>query len=178
MPSLRNELFKNFIEVVDESGRTLEVRPYGEVFEKRLLRKCVQILIQNSEGELLLELRKNDRHFFPSHWNACCAGFVAVGETIWEAARRELKEELGIDAELKFEGSYIMDEANDYSIGYFFTARHEGPFECNEAESIHFFHPSGIRGMKITPHLREQIKLLEAKGCFGREIAAIAEIAQ
>lgn len=175
MSTLQSERLKDFIEVVNESGKTLQILPYKDVFEKRLLRKCVQVIVINSEGELLLEKRKSDRHFFPNHWNACCSGFVAVGETIWEAARRELKEELGIDAELCFEGKFSVSEGNDNSICYFFTARHDGPFECNEAESLHFFHPSGAFGLKdSTPYLREQLKILN-QGKIAAGIPAIAE---
>jgi len=147
------------IEVVDIAGNVLRTCNYHVAFENRLLKKCVHVLIFNSEGEILLEFRKPDRRFFPSHWNSSAAGFVAVGESELEAAKRELKEELGVEAELHFVEKFIIDKAGDYCIDYFFVGLHDGPFQCNEAEKTQFFKPSDAKHLKITPQLQLELCL-------------------
>lgn len=166
---------KDFIEIVDIEGCALEVCHHLKAFERRALVKCAQTIILNDKGELLLEFRKPDRHFFPSHWNASSSGFIDVGESARHAAEREIMEELGIEVEVQFIDKFIINEANDHAIDYFFIARHNGPFECNEAECVRFFKPEELHSLKITPHLREQLRILEKQGLPGLCAEIVAE---
>ena len=57
------------------------------------------------EIEFLLQLRSGEKDNFPNCWDVSVAGHVSVGESIREAALRELHEELGIElssADLRF----------------------------------------------------------------------------
>lgn len=156
---------EDLIEVIDFEGKVLRTCNYREAFEKKLLKKCVHVLVFNSEGKVLLEFRKPGKYFFSSHWNSSSAGFVGVGESELEAANRELKEELGIRAELHFIERFVIDDADDCCINYFFACLHDGPFECNEAERIQLFLPSEAKQLKITPHLRLELNLFENNIC-------------
>ena len=80
-------------------------------------------LVRDRPGgrEVLLQLRQNT-----GHWAAAAAGHVERGETAYEAARREAREELGIDhLELRFEFTMQRtrrDLAIDERVDFFFTA--------------------------------------------------------
>ena len=59
-------------------------------------RQSVHTWIQNSKGEFLIQKRTPNKNFFPNMWSQTGGG-VDTGETTFQAAVRECKEELGID---------------------------------------------------------------------------------
>ena len=77
-------------------------------------------------AEVLLQLRQNTG-FMDGHWAAAAAGHVEKGETAYDAARREAREEIDVsDLDLRFvtamqrtQGGEPIDERVDF----FFTAR-------------------------------------------------------
>jgi 8-oxo-dGTP diphosphatase len=79
-----------------------------------------------SSTEVLLQLRSGTG-YMDDHWAAAAAGHVERGETAYDAARREAREELGIDqldlvfvtAMQRTRGGEPIDERIDF----FFTAR-------------------------------------------------------
>jgi 8-oxo-dGTP pyrophosphatase MutT (NUDIX family) len=76
--------------------------------------------------EVLLQLRQNTG-FMDHHWAAAAAGHVEKGETAYDAAHREAREELGLgDVALEFVTSMQRTrggEPIDERIDFFFTAR-------------------------------------------------------
>lgn len=76
--------------------------------------------------EVLLQLRQNTG-YMDDHWAAAAAGHVERGETAYDAAHREVLEELGVtDVDLAFVTSMQRtrhDQAIDERIDFFFTAR-------------------------------------------------------
>lgn len=76
--------------------------------------------------EVLLQLRR-DTGFMDGHWAAAAAGHVEDGETAYDAARREAREELGLaDVTLAFEFSMQRRQSPapiDQRIDFFFSAR-------------------------------------------------------
>ena len=76
--------------------------------------------------EVLLQLRQNTG-FMDDHWAAAAAGHVEKGETAFDAARREAREEIGVDdLDLVFATSMQRTrggEPIDERIDFFFTAR-------------------------------------------------------
>jgi 8-oxo-dGTP diphosphatase len=59
----------------------------------------VPVIIQNSKGEILLGKRSNKVLSFPSMWGLP-RGMADYGEKVEETARREAKEELGVDVQI------------------------------------------------------------------------------
>ena len=76
--------------------------------------------------EVLLQLRQNTG-FMDGHWAAAAAGHVEKGETAYDAARREAREEIGVDdLDLVFATSMQRTrggEPIDERVDFFFTAR-------------------------------------------------------
>ena len=87
--------------VVDENDEVKGHATRAEVHGNNLRHRAVHILIFNHAGDLYLQQRSRwkDRH--PLKWDSSAAGHVIVGENYDETARRELKEELGIDVPLE-----------------------------------------------------------------------------
>ena len=75
--------------------------------------------------EVLLQLRQNTG-YMDDHWAAAAAGHVERGETAYDAAHREAREELGITGvDLRFELTMQRtqhDEPIDERVDFFFTA--------------------------------------------------------
>lgn len=76
--------------------------------------------------EVLLQLRRNTG-YMDDHWAAAAAGHVEKGETAYAAARREAREEIGVDElDLVFLTSMQRTrsaEPIDERIDFFFTSR-------------------------------------------------------
>jgi 8-oxo-dGTP diphosphatase len=76
--------------------------------------------------EVLLQLRQNTG-YMDDHWAAAAAGHVEKGETAYDAARREAREEIDVDdLDLTFVTAMQRTrggEPIDERIDFFFTAR-------------------------------------------------------
>lgn len=59
-----------------------------------------EVWIINKKGEILLTQRSKDKKSNPLKWE-CTAGSVLKGETTYEGALREIKEEIGLELNLK-----------------------------------------------------------------------------
>ena len=57
----------------------------------------VHIAIFSTDGKLLIQQRTKDRASFGGMWDISCAGSVLAGEDSATGARRELREELGLE---------------------------------------------------------------------------------
>lgn len=85
-------------------------------------------LLRDGAGgtEVLLQLRSGTP-YMSGHWAAAAAGHVERGETSYDAARREAREELGLDdVEMSFEFTMQRTqgaEPIDERVDFFFTAR-------------------------------------------------------
>jgi isopentenyldiphosphate isomerase len=61
------------------------------------MHRSVHIYVFNRRGEVLLQLRSKDRDIQPGRWDTSEGGHLDAGEEYLQAARRELREELGVD---------------------------------------------------------------------------------
>ncbi len=83
--------------VVDASGTVIGRATRGECHGgSMLLHPVVHLHLFNSRGELYLQHRPLWKDIQPGRWDTAVGGHVDYGETIDEALRREVREELGI----------------------------------------------------------------------------------
>ncbi|MFV0558330.1 MAG: NUDIX hydrolase [Enterococcus sp.] len=64
-------------------------------------RMVVSVLVFNSKGELLIQQRSSNKYSWPNFWDYSAKGAVEATERPYQAAERELFEELGITVSLK-----------------------------------------------------------------------------
>ncbi len=125
------------VEIVDESGTVLEVVPRREMRAKRLRHRCVFLAVQGSDGRLLVHQRAPDKDLWPSRWDIAAGGVAAVGESWVEAARRELAEELGIEADVLNEiGEGRYDDEDVHLVAASYLVRSDGPFHFDDGEVV------------------------------------------
>jgi isopentenyldiphosphate isomerase len=83
--------------IVDEEGNILSAATRGECHSgSMLLHPVVHLHVFNSQGELYLQKRPAWKDIQPDKWDTAVGGHVDLGESIHQALRREVQEELGI----------------------------------------------------------------------------------
>ncbi|HLD85604.1 MAG TPA: NUDIX domain-containing protein [archaeon] len=128
--------------IVDEDDNIVGKAPISEAHASRKLHRGSHVFIFNSKGELLLH-KRSKKWTFPDMWDSSAGGHVAYGSSYYETAVRELKEELGISAELNEIGKITHRRTGDKCNGIvmLYSGQHDGPFlpNKNELQEIKFF---------------------------------------
>lgn len=87
---------EELLEVVNYKGEVIGILPRSHIHgNPSLVHRVVHVLVFNSKGELLLQKRSLTRDVAPGKWDTSVGGHINPGEDPLEAARREMKEELG-----------------------------------------------------------------------------------
>ncbi|MER5180153.1 NUDIX domain-containing protein [Streptomyces sp. NPDC002896] len=90
------------VERVDEQDRVVGVVERGEAIERQWLHRVATTVCRDPEGRILVHRRQEDVSRFPGQYNWLIGGAAGVGESYEEAAARELAEELGVQASVRF----------------------------------------------------------------------------
>jgi NAD+ diphosphatase len=99
--------------VADERARRC---PHCQLTVYPRLAPAVIVLVERADGKVLLARNAS----FPEPIYSCLAGFVEPGETLEEAARREVREEVGIQlGDLCYFGSQPWPFPHSLMIGFF-----------------------------------------------------------
>ena len=124
------------VDVIDEDGRTIAVVTRREVRTQRLPHRCTYVLVFNRRGDLFVHLRTATKDVYPSHWDVTIGGVLAAGESFAEGTRREIAEELGVDA--MAEELYPFRYADERTIVQAMVYRliHDGPFHLQVEEIV------------------------------------------
>jgi len=119
---------------VDRNDQPLNPTDRATIHRENLLHRAVHIFILNRHGELLLQKRSYRKDKFPRRWDSSSAGHVDAGESYRDCAMRELKEELGITAELADLGRIPASEVTGHEFIEIYAGIHDGPFSWNQHE--------------------------------------------
>ncbi|GAB2191619.1 hypothetical protein MAH1_32270 [Sessilibacter sp. MAH1] len=110
------------------------------------IQPCVIVLIHKNNDEVLLA--KHGKYI--SDMYSCIAGFVESGETLEQAARREIKEEVGVDVdELQYFSSQPWPFPNQLMIGFF--ARYNGGEIIIDGDEIIDAKWFSLKQLPVTP---------------------------
>jgi 16S rRNA (adenine1518-N6/adenine1519-N6)-dimethyltransferase len=135
-------------DVVDEDDRVLRSEFRDVIHVNNLRHRAVHMLLFNAAGDLYLQKRSIWKDRNPGLWDSSAAGHVDSGEDYLTAARRELQEELGIEAPpLHPLARLTPNESNGWEFIQAYQAHHEGPFQpaTMEVETGAFFSLNKIR---------------------------------
>ena len=85
------------IDIFDQNNNLLNESKLRSVVHKiGLWHRTVHICIYNSKGEILIQLRSNQKESFPGLWDVSVAGHIGAGEEAVISALREIEEEIGL----------------------------------------------------------------------------------
>jgi isopentenyl-diphosphate delta-isomerase len=104
-----------------------------------VLHRAFSIFVFNDQGHLLIQKRSEQKTLWPLYWSNSCCSHPRKGERIEIAALRRLREELGINADLKFlfkfqyQASY-GDVGAEHELCSVFIGKSNGPIYTNDNE--------------------------------------------
>jgi len=158
------------LDVVDENDTIIGEASLSQCHKEGLWHRTVTIFLFNKKGEMLVQ-KRSPHTARPNKLCASASGHIRGGEFYTEGAKIELKEELGINAELRSLSKYSMelfysDGTVDREHYMIFICNYDGSFDLQEEEvaSLDFFSVDEIKDMLkkdkdvFTPGFREAFK--------------------
>lgn len=137
---------EEYVILVDEQDNETGSMEKIEAHQKGLLHRAFSVFIFNAAGELLLQQRAAEKYHSPLKWTNTCCSHQRKGESTIAAANRRLKEEMGIECDLKAAYTFlykadvgqglIEHELDHVLIGYFDEA--SIPFNTNEVQAFKY----------------------------------------
>lgn len=144
------EFDEELVDIVDENNEVIGKAKRGEAHKKGLIHRALSVLVLNSNGQILLQQRSANRSIHALSWDLSTSEHVLSGETYEDAGKRSLKEELGVNAEVKRvnkpnlqKRKYELKNQTVYEneIVCMLITKHSGPFKLdpNEVNQVKFF---------------------------------------
>lgn len=128
-----------FVVLVTPEDKVLGSMEKQQAHVNGLLHRAFSVFLFNGKGEMLLQKRASGKYHSPLKWTNAVCSHPRIEETYLEGARRRLKEELGIDAELSEKFSFIYkadvgDGLWEHELDHVFTGTFEDGFMLNKDE--------------------------------------------
>ncbi len=153
------------VDLVDSEDRVTGGSTIEECLRIGLLHRAVAVLVYRSDGRYVLQKRSGKDLWHPGLLTLSSTGHVKRGEPYEEAARRELREELGIEAPVVRVKKYLLPPIRSGSLTEYewvtlFTCASDSPctFDPVELEGVLEVTGSQLRGMqddeRMTPDAR------------------------
>jgi 16S rRNA (adenine1518-N6/adenine1519-N6)-dimethyltransferase len=138
---ITSESKEELFDVVNENDTVLSTHERHFVHVNKLLHRAIHIWIFNHRGELFLQKRSYWKENHAGLWCSSVAGHVDAGESYYDAAKRELHEELGADVLLQPFHRILASEVTGQEFVECFVGIAEGPFilDPGEIETGAFF---------------------------------------
>jgi isopentenyl-diphosphate delta-isomerase type 1 len=160
---------EEILEVVDSNNRVIGMAGRSEIHKRHFMHRSVHIFLFNSAGELFLQKRAQTKDEFPGYYDSSAAGHVNPGEDYHEAAKRELKEELGIEAPLKKVAELSASQETGWEFVWFYSAVADDAVRLNhdEIEEGRYYSLVEIRafllsdGDKFTPSVKTLFEIFQ-----------------
>ncbi len=145
--------------LVDEYDNEIGTMEKMEAHQKGLLHRAFSVLIYNSKGELLLQKRAQTKYHSGGLWTNTCCSHPYPEESIFQAAQRKLKQEMGIELETKFAFKFtyktpLDNNLTEHEVDHVLIGLYDGQPKLNpiEAEDWKFEKSETVKGdMMINP---------------------------
>lgn len=154
--------------LVNEEGETIGKATRKECHSgSKQLHPVIHLHIFNDAGELYLQKRSMTKDIQPGKWDTAVGGHIDYGETVEEALRREVREELGITAFTpQFITRYVFESSIEKELVNTFRTIYNGDFtpDTEELDGGRFWPIEEIKanlGKNVfTPNFEQEFKRL------------------
>ncbi len=96
-----------YVVLVDNQDNKIGLMEKQEAHVNPTLHRAFSIFIFNSKGEMLLQQRALTKYHTPGLWTNTCCSHPRDGESLADATKRRLMEEMGMECDLKEVFSFI-----------------------------------------------------------------------
>ncbi len=137
-----------YLDAVDEGDNLIRKASRRECHSNpKLIHRSTAIIVFNSRGEMLLQKRSRNMDMYPGKWTYATAGHVTSGESYEQTAKRELKEEIGIDIPVRPLFRHLFSGEKEKEMIMVFEGRSDGPFRTDpeEVDEVRFFNTGEVR---------------------------------
>ena len=133
--------------LVDPGDAVVGVAPKIEAHREGRLHRAVSVVLFDHQGRMLMQRRADEKYHSGGLWSNTCCGHPRPGESVEDAARRRLRDELGIeDCEVKrvdqfmyfadLEGGLVEHELDHVVVGSWNGTVEPDPREVSETRWI------------------------------------------
>lgn len=129
-----------YVVLVNASGKKTGLAEKIDAHENGWLHRAFSIFIFNDHGEILLQQRALSKYHFAGMWTNACCSHPKPGEKVTTAAKRRLREELGITTALVIHDPVkycFYDEKSgltEHEFDYVLSGRYSGFVDINPVE--------------------------------------------
>jgi 8-oxo-dGTP pyrophosphatase MutT (NUDIX family) len=124
------------VDIVDDADRVVATVPRWRMRAERLRHRAVFVAVASSDGRVLVQRRSDDKDLWPGRWDIGAGGVVAAGEGYDAAARRELYEEVGIDATPVPTHAGVYADGEVDLVARCYRVVHDGPVTLVDGEVV------------------------------------------
>jgi len=159
------EKMTEYFYVVDEDDNIVGKATREECHSsKRLIHRSVYIFVLNTRNKLFVQKRSTSKDLYPGFYTGSATGHVDYGEDYDEAAKRELKEELGLDASLQRLAKVKSFSETECEISAIYLCRQNGPIPYNRNEIDEGFFMS-------IKEIKKSLRTNEKRFAYGFKVA-------
>lgn len=124
------------VDVVDDDDRVVGTATRAEMRAEGLRHRAVYVVVRTSDDQVVVHRRADWKDTYPGAWDICFGGVLDAGEAWDDAAARELAEEAGIEADLRFLGGGTYEDDEGALNGRVYECTHDGPYPCPDGEVV------------------------------------------
>ena len=154
--------------LVNEEGETIGKATRRECHSgSKQLHPVIHLHIFNDAGELYLQKRSMNKDIQPGKWDTAVGGHIDYGETVEDALRREVREELGItEFTPQFITRYVFESAIEKELVNTFRTVYNGEIQpdTEELDGGRFWSLKEIKSKlgenMFTPNFEQEFKRL------------------
>lgn len=133
------------IAIVDDEDRIIGYEEKMKVHIEKTKHRAFSVLLYNKKGECLVHQRNLEKYHSPGLWtNACCSHQLEGDASILAAAKRRVKEELGIEIDVLEEVGVLTycatfdNGLTENEVDHIFKGHYDGeiPFNPEEVHDV------------------------------------------
>lgn len=126
------------VDLVDADDRVLEVVTRAEMRARGATarHRACYVAVLTTARELVVHRRAEWKDVYPGWWDVCFGGVLGAGEAWDDAARRELREEAGVDARPDLLGVATWSGPDVALNARVYVVTHDGPYTCPDGEVV------------------------------------------